>query len=68
MKNNFENYFSETDFDFQEPESGHFERFESKLKSSKKKGCNFLEMAFSSSINISNDWFWTWKNATKIYY
>lgn len=36
MKNNFENYFSETDFDFQEPESGHFERFENKLKASKK--------------------------------
>ena len=36
MKNNFENYFSESDFDFQEPESGHFERFENKLKASKK--------------------------------
>ena len=36
MKNNIENYFSETDFDFQEPENGHFERFENKLKASKK--------------------------------
>ncbi|WP_445749128.1 hypothetical protein [Polaribacter sp.] len=36
MKNNFENYFSEADFDFQEPENGHFERFENKLKASKK--------------------------------
>jgi len=37
MKNNFENYFHETNFDFQEPESGHFMRFENKLKASKKK-------------------------------
>ena len=36
MKNNFENYFHETNFDFQEPESGHFMRFENKLKASKK--------------------------------
>jgi cytoskeletal protein RodZ len=36
MKNNFENYFSETNFDFLEPESGHIERFENKLKASKK--------------------------------
>lgn len=36
MKNNFENYISETDFDFQEPESGHFDRFEYKLKALKK--------------------------------
>ncbi len=36
MKNNFETDFSETDFDFQEPENGHFERFENKLKATKK--------------------------------
>lgn len=36
MKNNFENFFSEADFDFHEPENGHFERFENKLNATKK--------------------------------
>jgi hypothetical protein len=55
MKNNFENYFSETDFDFQEPENSHFERFESKLKSSKKRDAiswKWLSVAASILVMI----------------
>ncbi|WP_026777117.1 hypothetical protein [Polaribacter sp. Hel_I_88] len=36
MEDNFNNFFSETDFDFQEPQAGHKNRFEQKLNQSKK--------------------------------
>lgn len=36
MEDKFDNFFSETDFDFQEPHVGHKNRFERKLNQSKK--------------------------------
>ncbi|MFY9241413.1 MAG: hypothetical protein WAO74_00145 [Polaribacter sp.] len=36
MENKLDNFFSENDFDFQEPHSGHLERFERKLNHPKK--------------------------------
>ncbi|WP_405568096.1 hypothetical protein [Polaribacter sp. Asnod6-C07] len=36
MEDKLHNFFSENDFDFQEPHSGHLERFERKLNSPKK--------------------------------
>lgn len=36
MEDNFNNFFSDTDFDFQEPQTGHKNRFEQKLNQSKK--------------------------------
>ena len=36
MEDKLHNYFSENDFDFQEPHSGHLERFERKLNHPKK--------------------------------
>jgi DNA-directed RNA polymerase beta' subunit len=65
MKNNLENYFLETDFDFQEPNSGHFERFENKLKDSKKSdkiSWKWLSLAASVLLLIG---FWFGKTHQK---
>ena len=41
MEDKLHNYFSENDFDFQEPHAGHLERFERKLNRTTKKQNSF---------------------------
>lgn len=58
MEDKLQNFFSENDFDFSSPHSGHFERFERKLnepKSSNKTSWKWLSIAASIVLVIG---FW----------
>ena len=50
MEDKFDNFFSETDFDFQEPHAGHKNRFERKLNQSKKT----TKIKDNATIKINN--------------
>ena len=51
MEDKLHNFFSENDFDFQEPHSGHFQRFEKKLKGTQnKKRTSWRWMSIAASI------------------
>lgn len=51
MKDKFEDYFSETNFDLKTPQAGHFERFQNKLNNkSTKKSFSWKWMSVAASI------------------
>lgn len=65
MEDKLHNFFSENDFDFQEPHSGHLERFERKLNQSKKTGTTswkWLSVAASVVLVLG---FWLGSNHQK---
>ena len=65
MEDKLHNYFSENDFDFQEPHSGHLERFERKLNNDKQKqkhSWKWLSVAASIVLVLG---FWLGSNHQK---
>ncbi len=65
MEDKLQDYFSENDFDFNEPHAGHLERFEKRLsekKSSKKTSWKWLSVAASVVLIIG---FWLGSNHQK---
>ncbi len=52
MKNNLEQFFSETDFDIYEPQIGHKNRFLEKLQTPKKKKKSFAWLGIAVSITL----------------
>lgn len=54
MEDKLHNFFSENDFDFQEPHSGHFQRFEKKLEGTQnKKSTSWRWMSIAASIILA---------------
>lgn len=66
MENNLEQFFSETNFDFQEPSKGHEKRFEKKLNTptatTKKTSWKWLSVAASVVLLVG---FWLGSNHQK---
>lgn len=54
MEDKLHNFFSENDFDFHEPHSGHFQRFEKKLQGTQtKKRTSWRWMSIAASIILA---------------
>lgn len=65
MKNQFNQFFKNTDFDIEEPRFGHLERFQDKLKNpaKKKKSFSYKWMSVAASVTLIVG-FWLGANLT----